>query len=95
MRHWASRPALAKDVFRCLHSMMEQDVIKRFGVVVRHQELGYHANAMVVWDIPDEQVARLVTASARLRIRYPVLPPSTPPAGLALQPVLHDPRARS
>ena len=34
-------------------------IIKRFGVVVRHHELGYRANAMVVWDIDDEQVADL------------------------------------
>lgn len=34
-------------------------VIRRFGVVVRHHELGYAANAMVVWDVPDEQVAEL------------------------------------
>jgi DNA-binding Lrp family transcriptional regulator len=32
-------------------------VIKRFGVVVRHHELGYRENAMVVWDVPDEQVS--------------------------------------
>lgn len=31
-------------------------IIKRFGVVVRHHELGYTANAMVVWDVPDHQV---------------------------------------
>ena len=31
-------------------------VIKRFGVVVRHLELGFRANAMVVWDVPDESV---------------------------------------
>lgn len=30
--------------------------IKRFGMVIRHHELGYRANAMVVWDIPDDQV---------------------------------------
>ena len=30
--------------------------LKRFGVVVRHRKLGYRANAMVVWDIPDAQV---------------------------------------
>lgn len=34
-----------------------QGVIKRFGVVVRHHELGYRENAMVVWDVPDEQVS--------------------------------------
>ena len=42
-----------------LCDMMETDVIKRFGVVVRHHELGFRANAMVVWDIPDELVAQL------------------------------------
>ncbi len=31
-------------------------VIKRLGVVVRHHELGYRANAMVVWDVPDAEV---------------------------------------
>ncbi len=34
-------------------------VIRRFGVIVRHHEVGYSANAMVVWDVPDEQVAAL------------------------------------
>ena len=31
--------------------------LKRFGVVVRHRKLGYRANGMVVWDIPDAEVA--------------------------------------
>jgi DNA-binding Lrp family transcriptional regulator len=31
-------------------------LIKRFGVVVRHRELGYQANAMCVWDVPDDAV---------------------------------------
>ena len=35
---------------------MDKGLIKRFGVVVRHHELGYQENAMVVWDVPDEQV---------------------------------------
>ena len=34
-------------------------MIKRFGVVVRHHELGYQANAMTVWNIPDEMVSEL------------------------------------
>jgi DNA-binding Lrp family transcriptional regulator len=31
-------------------------LIRRFGATVRHQDLGYVANAMVVWDVPDSQV---------------------------------------
>ena len=34
-------------------------VIKRFGVVVRHHELGYRANAMCVWNVPDALVEAL------------------------------------
>ena len=44
------------EVIRLMHELLEQGVIKRLGVVVRHRELGYRANAMVVWDIPDERV---------------------------------------
>lgn len=39
--------------------LKEAGVIRRFGVVVRHHELGYSANAMVVWDVPDERVTEL------------------------------------
>ena len=34
-------------------------VIRRFGVVVRHHELGYRANAMAVWDVPDAMASAL------------------------------------
>lgn len=46
-------------VMQRLQRLMDIGVIKRFGVVVRHHELGYRANAMVVWDVPDEQVDEL------------------------------------
>jgi DNA-binding Lrp family transcriptional regulator len=42
-----------------LRSMIDAGIIKRLGVVVRHHELGYRANAMVVWDVPEERVDRL------------------------------------
>ncbi|WP_158089069.1 siroheme decarboxylase subunit beta [Cognaticolwellia mytili] len=32
-------------------------LVKRFGLVVKHRQLGYKANAMVVWNIPDEKVS--------------------------------------
>lgn len=55
----ADAAGVAEDaVLERLCGMIEADVIKRFGVVVRHHELGFRANAMVVWDIPDEQVAQ-------------------------------------
>ena len=37
--------------------IMARGDVKRFGVVVRHRKLGYRANGMVVWDIPEGRVA--------------------------------------
>ena len=48
-----------REVIRRLRELQELGVIKRFGVVVRHRELGYDANAMVVWDIPDDRVGEI------------------------------------
>lgn len=42
-----------------LDRLQRDGIIKRMGVVVRHRELGYRANAMVVWDVPDAEVAEL------------------------------------
>jgi DNA-binding Lrp family transcriptional regulator len=42
-----------------LAHLHEAGVIKRMGLVVRHRELGYDANAMVVWDVPDGEVTEL------------------------------------
>lgn len=47
------------DVIEGLNRLMQSNDIKRFGVVVRHRELGYKANGMVVWDIPGERVKEL------------------------------------
>ena len=47
------------EVLARLRRLSESGDIRRFGVVVRHRELGYRANAMVVWDVPDRQVAEV------------------------------------
>jgi DNA-binding Lrp family transcriptional regulator len=47
------------DVLARLHELRTEGIITRFGVVVRHHELGYRSNAMVVWDAPDERVTAL------------------------------------
>lgn len=47
------------EVIDRLKLLSSDDVIKRIGVVVRHHELGYHANAMTVWNIPDENISEL------------------------------------
>lgn len=44
------------EVIDRISKLLDRGFIKRFGVVVRHHELGYKENAMIVWDIPDDQV---------------------------------------
>ena len=44
------------EVIERIQSLLADGTIKRLGVVVRHHELGYRANAMTVWNIPDDQV---------------------------------------
>lgn len=44
-------------VINRLEQLKDNGTIKRLGVVVKHRELGFKANAMVVWDVPDESIA--------------------------------------
>ena len=47
------------DVIDAIERLLARGDVKRFGVVVRHRALGYRANGMVVWDVPDERVAEI------------------------------------
>ncbi len=44
-----------REVINRLSIMQESGIISRFGLVLRHHELGFTANAMAVWDVPDEK----------------------------------------
>jgi DNA-binding Lrp family transcriptional regulator len=66
-----------------LGTLLESGVLKRFGVVVRHHELGYSANAMSVWEIPEDRIdeigARLgAVPCVTLCYRRPRRPPVWP-----------------
>jgi siroheme decarboxylase len=56
--------ASESEVLKRIADWLEEGAIKRFGVVVRHHELGYTANAMLVHDIPDELVGEIGRALA-------------------------------
>lgn len=45
------------EVIACIEKQQGAGLQKRFGMVLRHRELGYTANAMVVWNVPDNEVA--------------------------------------
>jgi siroheme decarboxylase len=62
-----ARIGLGEDeVVAALRRLIDDGTIKRFGIIVRHRELGYRANAMVVWDVPDAHVQEAGRMLARL-----------------------------
>ena len=63
--------AVAETLGRCeseviedLRRLIEGAVVSRFGYIVRHRRLGFRANAMAVWDLPDESVDRVAAGFA-------------------------------
>ena len=48
-----------EDVMRRMRRMLEAGIIRRIGVVPNHYTLGYRANGMSVWDVPDEAVSTI------------------------------------
>lgn len=56
-RHVGSEIGLGqRAVIARLARLIEAGVINRFGLIVRHHELGFTANAMAAWDIADGEV---------------------------------------
>ncbi|MFZ2313449.1 MAG: AsnC family protein [Methylobacter sp.] len=47
------------EVIERLTQLKQQGLIKRMGVIVKHQQLGYRANAMIVWNVPDDLIKQL------------------------------------
>ena len=48
-----------------LRSWCDRGIVKRIGVIVRHRPLGFVANAMAVWDMPDDEIDAAGSALAR------------------------------
>lgn len=47
------------EVIAAITQLQQQKKIKRFGVVVKHRKLGYKSNAMVVWNVDDNDLERI------------------------------------
>lgn len=54
------------EVIARLTDWQQAGIIKRLGVIVRHRRLGYRANAMVVFDVPDERVREVARRMCQL-----------------------------
>jgi DNA-binding Lrp family transcriptional regulator len=48
-----------------LQRWLDQGVVKRLGIIVRHRTLGYTANVMAVWEIPGRDVDAIGARLAR------------------------------
>jgi len=58
---------LAPEEIMCrLQAMQERGVIRRIGAVPNHYRLGYRANGMTVWDVPDDRIDELGTKVGQL-----------------------------
>lgn len=65
-RTLAEQAGMAEDqVMTCVRRWQADGMIKRLGLVVKHRRLGIQANAMVVWNVPDERVAEVGRRLAR------------------------------
>ncbi len=53
-------------VLERLRAMIGGGVIRRFGLVLHHHALGYRANAMVVFDLPEERLREAAAVLSRL-----------------------------
>jgi DNA-binding Lrp family transcriptional regulator len=73
-REVGRRIGLAEDdVMARLARLSGAGIVTRFGCVVRHRTLGYVANAMTVWDVPDGRVDAVATcfvADPRVTLCY-------------------------
>ena len=49
-----------------LQAMLDDGLIRRIGAVPNHYRLGFTANGMSVWDVPDERIDALGEAVGRL-----------------------------
>jgi len=49
----------AADLMARMQHMLEQGIIRRIGLVPNHYAIGYRANGMTVWDVPDENIRQM------------------------------------
>jgi len=53
------------ELLRCCRALLERGVMRRFGASIRHQSVGFAANAMVCWRVPPamvEEVGKTMSA---------------------------------
>ena len=62
-----------EELIDAIKDMIRRKVIRRFGAALKHLDLGFTANAMVVWNVPEDQVSeagRIMAASREVTHCY-------------------------
>ncbi len=72
-----------EELLATIEDFLRRGIIRRFGATVRHQDLGYVANAMIVWQVPEErieEVGRIMAGFPEVTHCYqrPAYPPDWP-----------------
>ncbi len=44
------------ELLEVIRSLIAEGVIRRYGAVVRHEQVGYSSNVLVAWEIPEERI---------------------------------------
>ena len=60
--HWQ-----VEDVILIANRLLEAQVVRRFGAVLRHQKAGFVANAMGVWQVDPDQAAKVGEIMSRFK----------------------------
>ena len=78
--HWLANElgVLPDTIMERLGVMLDDGRIRRIGVVPNHYRLGYVANGMTVWDVPDEHIDELGAQVGETGICQPLLSPAAP-----------------
>lgn len=58
-----------EEFLKRVRSLIRWGMIRRFGAILRHQKAGYQGNAMVVWKVPENQIAHI----SRSMVSFPAV----------------------
>lgn len=47
------------EVIQRMQAMLKKGIIRRIGIVPNHYKLGFHANGMSVWNVPEDKIQSL------------------------------------
>ncbi|GAB6157763.1 Lrp/AsnC family transcriptional regulator [Desulfotomaculum varum] len=63
----AKRLGITEEEFLArVHAIQQAGIMRRIGAALRHHRVGYTANAMIVWQIPEEKIVEVGERMAQL-----------------------------